>query len=137
MEKTKLFFVDVPGAKQSQIRIGHVSIPYNDPDYYPITVMNYKLGGSFNGVVNLGSSEPITINDLALLIMKIARKSLGITYRRNKPVGVAARSSDNTFLRELINWEPSIDYLNGMTRTYDWISTEMEKIKILNKKMGF
>ncbi len=52
-EKTKIYFVDFPDAKQSVIRIGNIGLKYNDPDFYPATVMNYKLGGSFTGNVNL------------------------------------------------------------------------------------
>ncbi|MCX6320681.1 MAG: pitrilysin family protein [Bacteroidia bacterium] len=51
--KSQIYFVDVPGAKQSVISIGTPSIPRSDPDFYPATVVNYKLGGSFNGVFNL------------------------------------------------------------------------------------
>jgi zinc protease len=53
VEKARLYFVDVPGAKQSQIRVGYLALPYTHPDYYAATVMNYKLGGSFNGILNL------------------------------------------------------------------------------------
>ena len=52
-EKSQIYFVDVPGAKQSVIYIGCPSIPRTDPDYYPAYVTNYKLGGSFNGIFNL------------------------------------------------------------------------------------
>ncbi|WP_420579909.1 M16 family metallopeptidase [Reichenbachiella sp.] len=52
-EKPSLYFVDFPDAKQSVINIGYLSMPRTDPDYYPATVMNYKLGGSFSGNVNL------------------------------------------------------------------------------------
>ncbi len=52
-EKPGIYFVDVPGAKQSNIYIGCPSIPRGNPDYYPAFVANYKLGGSFNGNVNL------------------------------------------------------------------------------------
>jgi len=52
-EKPRLYFVDIPGARQSVIRIGCPSLPYTHPDYYPCTVMNYKLGGSFNSIVNM------------------------------------------------------------------------------------
>jgi len=52
-EKSKLYFVDVPGAKQSVISIGAPSIARTNPDYYPAYVANYKLGGSFNGIFNL------------------------------------------------------------------------------------
>jgi zinc protease len=51
--KSQIYFVDVPGAKQSVISIGTPSIPRTDPDFYPATVANYKLGGSFNGIFNL------------------------------------------------------------------------------------
>ncbi len=52
-ERSQIFFVDVPGAKQSVIYIGCPSISRKDPDYYPAFVTNYKLGGSFNGIFNL------------------------------------------------------------------------------------
>ncbi len=52
-EKSRIYFVDVPGAKQSVISTGTPSIPRSDPEFYPATVVNYKLGGSFNGVLNL------------------------------------------------------------------------------------
>jgi zinc protease len=52
-DKSQIYFVDVPGAKQSVISIGTPSLPRTDPDFYPATVANYKLGGSFNGIFNL------------------------------------------------------------------------------------
>jgi zinc protease len=52
-KKSQVYFVDVPDAKQSHIRIGYLALPYTDSDYFPAYVMNYKLGGSFSGNVNL------------------------------------------------------------------------------------
>ncbi|MDH5399897.1 MAG: insulinase family protein [Cyclobacteriaceae bacterium] len=52
-DKASLYFVDVPQAKQSVINIGYLALPYTHEDYYPAVVMNNKLGGSFNGNVNL------------------------------------------------------------------------------------
>lgn len=52
-EKSQIYFVDVPGAKQSVISIGTPSVPRSSLDFYPAFVANYKLGGSFNGVLNL------------------------------------------------------------------------------------
>ncbi len=52
-EKSVIYFVDVPGAKQSVINIGTPSLPRTSPDFYAATVANYKLGGSFNGIFNL------------------------------------------------------------------------------------
>lgn len=52
-DKAEVYFVDVPDAKQSVIRIGNLGMTALDQDFYPAYVMNYKLGGSFNGIVNL------------------------------------------------------------------------------------
>ncbi len=52
-DKSSLYFVDIPNAKQSVINIGYLGMKRTDPDYFPATVMNYKLGGSFSGNVNL------------------------------------------------------------------------------------
>src|SRR5690606_41166555 len=52
-DKASLYFVDVPNAKQSVINIGYIALPRTSEDYFPAEVMNYKLGGSFSGNVNL------------------------------------------------------------------------------------
>ena len=45
IEASKIYFYDVPNAKQSVLRIGHLAMSVNDNEYYPATVMNYILGG--------------------------------------------------------------------------------------------
>ena len=52
-KKAKVYFVDVPNAKQSEIRIGYLSLPRTHPDYFANTVMNMKLGGNFSSDINL------------------------------------------------------------------------------------
>ena len=53
-----LFFVDKPGAAQSEIRIGKRALPYDATgDYYKSNVMNYPLGGAFNSRINLNLRE--------------------------------------------------------------------------------
>lgn len=41
----KVYFVDVPDAKQSVLQVGYRALAVTDPDYYPATVSNYILGG--------------------------------------------------------------------------------------------
>ncbi len=45
----QLFFVDYPGAKQSVIMIGGKGLPYTNPDYPALDVLNFKLGSGSNG----------------------------------------------------------------------------------------
>ncbi|MES2900733.1 MAG: pitrilysin family protein [Pseudomonadota bacterium] len=41
----KVYFVDVPEAKQSVLQVGYGALAVTNPDYYPAQVMNYILGG--------------------------------------------------------------------------------------------
>lgn len=52
LKESKIYFVNVPGAKQSVINIGNLGLARNDADFYPAYVMNYQLGGAFNSDVN-------------------------------------------------------------------------------------
>ena len=53
----QIYLIDKPGAPQSQVRIGWVGVPRSTPDYFPITVMNTVLGGSFSSRLNLNLRE--------------------------------------------------------------------------------
>ena len=45
VDRAKVYFYDVPGAKQSILTIGNPSLATTDRDFYPATIMNYILGG--------------------------------------------------------------------------------------------
>jgi len=52
-EQSKLYFVDMPKAAQSELRAGYLGPAYTHPDFHAATVMNYRLGGNFNSIVNM------------------------------------------------------------------------------------
>jgi zinc protease len=52
-----LVIVDNPGAPQTQLRIGHIGIARNSPDYIPLGVMNAALGGNFSSRINMNLRE--------------------------------------------------------------------------------
>lgn len=51
--KPGVYFVDIPNAKQSEFRVGHLGLSVTDPDYYKTAIMNHKLGGDFGSVLNM------------------------------------------------------------------------------------
>lgn len=53
----RIHLLDVPGAAQSQIRIGTVGVSRSTPDYFAITVLNTILGGSFSSRLNQNLRE--------------------------------------------------------------------------------
>jgi len=55
---TKIYLVDKPGAAQSEIRIGKLSLPFDATgEYYKSKQMNFTLGGDFNSRINLSIRE--------------------------------------------------------------------------------
>ena len=53
----QITIVDMPGAEQSQIRIGWVGVPRSTPDYFTLEVLNTILGGSFTSRLNQNLRE--------------------------------------------------------------------------------
>ncbi|HVN53985.1 MAG TPA: NAD-dependent epimerase/dehydratase family protein [Anaerolineaceae bacterium] len=74
--------------------------------------------------INLGTSELISINDLVSLIEEIGGVKLKRTYDLDAPKGVAGRNSDNTFIKQVLNWEPNTPLQVGMRKTYAWIEEQ-------------
>ncbi len=46
-----------PGSAQSELRIGHVSVPRSTPDYHALLVLNLILGGQFVSRINMKLRE--------------------------------------------------------------------------------
>ena len=53
----RIVLIDKPGAAQSQIRIGWIGVPRSTPDFFPLTVANTVLGGSFTSRLNTNLRE--------------------------------------------------------------------------------
>lgn len=71
--------------------------------------------------VNLGSAELVTINQLVSIAEGFARVKLKRNYDLSAPQGVRGRNSDNTMMKRLYNWEPSISLEAGLEKTFAWI----------------
>ena len=74
--------------------------------------------------INLGSSELIEINDLVSLAEEIGGVKLQRHYDLSAPRGVAGRNSDNTFIQQVLGWEPKTPFRDGLAKTYAWIESQ-------------
>ncbi|KIP05821.1 glycosyltransferase family 2 protein [Phlebiopsis gigantea 11061_1 CR5-6] len=82
--------------------------------------------------VNIGSEEAISIDDLA----RKAAEAVGLDLSRlelqhvvGKPVGVASRNSNNSFVEAELGWKPRIGLQEGLTRTAQWIRDEIDRLQ--------
>jgi GDP-D-mannose 3',5'-epimerase len=74
--------------------------------------------------INLGSSELVSINDLATLAETIGGVKLSRRYDPTAPRGVAGRNSDNTMIHGILGWEPNTQLKVGLEKTYRWIEQQ-------------
>jgi nucleoside-diphosphate-sugar epimerase len=81
--------------------------------------------------INLGSNYLISINDLVSLAENIGGITLQRKYDPEAPTGVAGRNSDNTFIQQILGWEPSTPLEVGLKETYEWIEQQY-----LDRKAG-
>lgn len=80
----------------------------------------------FEGPVNIGSEEMVTINELVDLVADISGKDI----RKNHipgPTGVRGRNSDNRLIEERLGWKPSQSLRHGLEQTYEWIERQVRR----------
>jgi GDP-D-mannose 3',5'-epimerase len=94
------------------------------------------MASNYVDPLNLGTEELISIDDLVDLVSKIADKKLVKRHDLNKPQGVRGRNSDNSRLRQVLGWEPSISLEQGLLVTYNWIQSELSKANRIHTKVA-
>lgn len=85
------------------------------------------LNSDFVEPINIGSAEMVSINQLVDMAEDIAGIKLQRSYNLSAPKGVNGRSSDNTLIKKVFDWEPSTKLRDGLEITYKWIYDEIKR----------
>mmetsp|Transcript_14405 Transcript_14405/g.17124 ORF Transcript_14405/g.17124 Transcript_14405/m.17124 type:complete len:123 (-) Transcript_14405:265-633(-) len=67
----------------------------------------------------------VSMNQFADIAMSFEKKSLPVKHI-DGPMGVRGRNSDNTMIKEKLNWEPGTSIANGLRKTYFWIKEQAD-----------
>jgi nucleoside-diphosphate-sugar epimerase len=70
------------------------------------------MRGDWVGPVNIGSTELVSINELAGMIIEISGKKLTLKHIEG-PLGVRGRNSDNTLIKKKLGWTHSVPLHTG------------------------
>jgi GDP-D-mannose 3',5'-epimerase len=81
---------------------------------------------SFEGPVNLGSDEMVSINQLVDMVAQIAGKTIHKNHVPG-PTGVRGRNSDNRLIERELGWRPSASLYAGLEKTYGWIESQVRQ----------
>jgi NAD dependent epimerase/dehydratase len=114
-------------AGQRSVRLGALS-PTRDLTYVADTCAGFMALASCEAAigrtVNLGSSQEISIGDLAALIGELAGVELDVVCdeERLRPAGseVERLVADTTLVRELTGWSPQVSLRDGLAQTMAW-----------------
>lgn len=97
------------------------------------------MDSDFQGPVNIGSEEMVTINQLAQMAIDISGKNTKINnlageefvekYGFKCPVGVRGRNSDNKLFLEKMEWVVNEPVRIGLEKTYHWINKKVQAKK--------
>ena len=82
------------------------------------------MESTFEGPVNIGSEEMVTIDRLAEMAMAIAGKRVVLRHVPG-PLGVRGRRSDNRLIGERLGWKPARPLKEGLEKTYRWIEQQV------------
>ncbi|MGB1778245.1 MAG: M16 family metallopeptidase [Longimicrobiales bacterium] len=116
-ERAGLYFVDVPNASQSVLRVGYLALAETDRDYWPASVMNFRLGGG-------GFASDLT---------QVLREQRGYTYG----IGSGFRGSDvpgpfqiSSSVRSNVTYE-ALDLVKGIVEAHgpDFDEADLEATK--------
>lgn len=86
------------------------------------------MDSDFIGPVNIGSEEMVSINQLVDLAMSIEAKNL-VKSHISGPTGVRGRNSNNSLIKEKLNWNYSLPLYEGIKKTYNWIVEKINESK--------
>jgi nucleoside-diphosphate-sugar epimerase len=93
------------------------------------------MQSNFQGPVNIGSEEMVTINQLVETAAKVSNKVVQKRHKLDAPLGVRGRNSNNDLVREKLGWDYSQTLEEGIRKTYEWISAQIESRKSTEKEL--
>lgn len=70
--------------------------------------------------VNLGTTERTRVIDAARAVLAYSGHDAEIVLRRDMPTGPLNRVAANDLAKELLGWEPTVSFAEGLRRTMDW-----------------
>lgn len=86
-------------------------------------------------VLNIGSEEQVSINQMIKIIEEVADYKIEKNYQVDMPKGVRGRSSNNDMVRSKIGWDSEVNLKTGLEITYKWIEKEIAK-KLNNNRFS-
>jgi GDP-D-mannose 3', 5'-epimerase len=78
-----------------------------------------------NLTVNIGSTEEVTVLELAKRVISLSGKDIKMGFDPSKPRGALNRTPDLTRAARVLGWKPETPFGEGLAETYQWAQTRL------------
>ena len=84
------------------------------------TLLACEAAGASGQVINVGTGSRISLNQTLQLLREISGNHLQAKYDPPREGDIRDSQADITLARELLGYEPGVNFPEGLRRTFDW-----------------
>ena len=100
---------------------------YIDDAIDALMLLEKHVGKHGNLTVNVGSTEEITVRELARLIVLLSRKDIALKFDASKPTGALNRTPNLERAKSVLGWGPTTPLSDGLAQTFEWAEGRLGK----------
>jgi len=94
------------------------------------------MASDYKKPLNVGSDEMVSMNQMADLVKGFAGKAEMPTKHIPGPEGVRGRNSDNTLIKQVLGFAPSVLTKDGLKYTHTWIKSQIDELAKSGKDLS-
>jgi nucleoside-diphosphate-sugar epimerase len=77
--------------------------------------------------VNIGSTEEVTVRDLARMVVALSKKDIPLTFDESRPTGALNRTPSLERVMDTLGWSPKTPFASGLRKTFDWAAARLNR----------
>ena len=81
----------------------------------------YDAGVNSPRVFNVGAGKGVSLNQLIEALRQVVRRPIEVKYTGGRPEDVPANVLDISLAKQLLNWQPEVSLIDGLTKTWNWL----------------
>ena len=80
------------------------------------------------GAIQIGPDKCTSIQEIAKAVVQASRKNISITFDTSKPEGDKGRCADYSKAKKILDWEPKVQLMEGISELYTWVSDRISTV---------
>ncbi|HUL34047.1 MAG TPA: SDR family oxidoreductase [Candidatus Eisenbacteria bacterium] len=90
-------------------------------------ILACEAQGASGRTFNVGTGQSVSLNQVLGMLQKIAGKTLTANYEAPREGDIRDSLADIELARDVLGYEPSVQFADGLERTFAWYQTQYAK----------